>query len=64
MLVFKRRNIKCHFICVGDRGQGLVEYALILFLIAVVVFLAVLGFGSHLNDTYEVINKNVSNAVK
>ncbi|TSK09025.1 MAG: Flp family type IVb pilin [Geobacter sp.] len=45
-------------------GQGLVEYALILFLVAVTVFLAVLGFGNRVNDTYEVINSSVANTIK
>ncbi|TGU72318.1 Flp family type IVb pilin [Geomonas terrae] len=45
-------------------GQGLVEYALILLLVAVAVFLAVQGFGSRVNDTYEVINSSVANTIK
>ncbi len=45
-------------------GQGLVEYALLLLLIAVAVFLGVLGFGNRLNATYEVINSSVTCSIK
>jgi len=38
------------------RGQGLVEYALILVLIAVVVILAVALFGQSLANLYDYIN--------
>ncbi len=38
-----------------ERGQGLVEYALILVLIALVVIAAVELFGATLNTTFETI---------
>jgi len=40
---------------VEERGQGLVEYALILVLIAIVVIAAVELFGTTLNNTFEMI---------
>lgn len=46
------------------RGQGLVEYALILLLIAIVVFAMLTTFGRQLNNTYETINSSVQNAGK
>ncbi|WP_119065170.1 Flp family type IVb pilin [Aggregatilinea lenta] len=36
-----------------DEGQGLVEYALILILVAAVVIIGVLAFGSELKDYYD-----------
>ena len=44
---------------VEERGQGLVEYALILVLIAIVVLLAVQLFGTTLNNTFEMINNRM-----
>ena len=44
---------------VEERGQGLVEYALILVLIAIVVLLAVQLFGTTLNNTFEMINNRL-----
>lgn len=46
----------------NNKGQGLVEYALILVLIAIVVFAALQMFGGQLNKTYETINSGVTNA--
>ncbi|WP_224982593.1 Flp family type IVb pilin [Geomonas agri] len=46
----------------NNKGQGLVEYALILVLIAIVVFAMVSGLGVKLSNTYETINSSVSNA--
>ena len=37
-------------------GQGLVEYALILVLIAIVVIVAVRGIGCQANSTFQAIN--------
>lgn len=48
----------------NDRGQGLVEYALVLVLIAIAVFAMVQTMGGQLNTTYEKINTSVENAVK
>jgi len=45
-----------------DKGQGLVEYALILMLIAMVVLVALQLFGVKLNNTYETINSGVTGA--
>lgn len=48
----------------NDKGQGLVEYALILVLIAIAVFAMVTGLGSKVNSTFETINSSVDNAGK
>ncbi len=37
----------------GERGQGLVEYALILSLIALLAVAAVLALGGHLTSAYQ-----------
>ena len=46
----------------NNKGQGLVEYALILMLIAIVVIVALQLFGVKLNNTYENINSGVTSA--
>lgn len=46
----------------NNRGQGLVEYALILMLIAMVVIVALQLFGVKLNNTYENIDSGVTSA--
>ena len=46
----------------NNKGQGLVEYALILMLIAIVVIVALQTFGVKLNNTYENINSGVTSA--
>ena len=43
-----------------ESGQGLVEYALILVLIAIVVLVAVQLFGTTLNNTFEMINNRLA----
>jgi pilus assembly protein Flp/PilA len=40
----------------NERGQGLIEYILILVLIAVVVLIIITGLGGTVNDTYSAIN--------
>lgn len=49
-------------ITMNNKGQGLVEYALILMLIAIVVIVALQLFGVKLNNTYENINSGVTSA--
>jgi len=44
------------------QGQGLVEYALILALIAIVVIVGLGFFGQQLNNTFEKVNCNVYDA--
>lgn len=43
----------------GRKGQSLVEYALILALIAVVAILVLKGIGTNVNKTLESINSNL-----
>jgi pilus assembly protein Flp/PilA len=45
----------------GRKGQSLVEYALILALIAVVAILVLKGIGGHVNNTLQAINTNLPN---
>jgi pilus assembly protein Flp/PilA len=60
----KKLSTKIIQLVKNNKGQGLVEYSLILVLIAIVVF-ATLGFlGVQLNGTYETINSGVTNAGK
>lgn len=47
-----------------SRGQGLVEYALLLVLITMVVFAMVVIFGQHLGNTYELVNSSVPDVGK
>ncbi len=47
-----------------EKGQTLVEYSLLLVLIAVVVVLMVKGVGSTANNTYSKVNSSVSAAVQ
>lgn len=44
----------------SDNGQGLVEYALILVLIAIVVIAAVKGIGVQANSTFSTINSTLT----
>ena len=41
------------------KGQSLVEYALILALIAVVAIVVLQGLGSHVNNTLSTVNANL-----
>ncbi len=43
-----------------ETGQGLVEYALILALVAIVVFAALLILGPVLGNTFSTINKSLT----
>lgn len=45
---------------VDEEGQGLVEYALILVLIAIVVIAALTFLGNKVNDTFQNIGKKLS----
>ncbi len=43
-----------------ERGQGLVEYALILVLVAIVVIAALLILGPIIGNTFSTINQSLS----
>jgi len=62
MHYFKTILTKFPLTLTNNKGQGLVEYALILVLIAIVVFAALQLFGVNLNNTYESINSGVTSA--
>jgi pilus assembly protein Flp/PilA len=44
----------------SEKGQGLVEYALILILVAIVVILAVTALGTTTKSMFSDINNNIS----
>jgi pilus assembly protein Flp/PilA len=44
-----------------ERGQGLVEYALIIALVAIVVFAALMILGPVLGNTFSTINNSLQN---
>jgi pilus assembly protein Flp/PilA len=64
MSLCKKARFRLRVALGNDKGQGLVEYALILVLIAIAVFAMVTGLGVKLNSTYETINSGVANAGK
>lgn len=49
------------FIPLTEKGQGLVEYALILVLVAIVVIAALLILGPMIGNTFSDINNSLSN---
>ena len=48
------------FFAIKEKGQGLVEYALILTLVAIVVFVALMLLGPILGETFSLINSSLS----
>ena len=58
----KKLSTQIALLVKNNKGQGLVEYALILMLIAMVVIVALRLFGVKLNNTYEDINSGVTSA--
>ena len=44
----------------AERGQGLIEYALILVLVAIVVFVVLTLLGPTIGNTFSSINKSLS----
>ena len=44
-----------------EKGQGLVEYALILVMVAIVVLIALLVLGPVIGNTFSLINSSLSN---
>ena len=55
----RKMSEKAQGVLRNERGQGLVEYALILVLIAVVVNAAVRGIGNNANQTFSTIGSNM-----
>ena len=49
------------WIATREKGQGLVEYALILVLVSIVVVAALLLAGTRLNDTFEFVQQELAN---
>ncbi len=49
------------FFAPKEKGQGLVEYALILVLVAIVVIAALMILGPIIGNTFSTINQSLSN---
>lgn len=56
---FKHINNRVTHFVKDERGQGLVEYALILVLIAVVVIAAVTTLGSKTNNVFSAVGSSI-----
>ncbi len=54
--LYERVIVRFFTVLRSERGQGLVEYALLLVLIALVVFLMLRGTGQQVNEVYSKIN--------
>lgn len=57
--LFERLNVRLFSVLHSEKGQTLVEYALLLVLIAIVVFLMVQGVGQQTNNVYSKINNQL-----
>jgi len=55
---------KCRKLVSNDKGQGLVEYALILVLIAVVVIAALSTLGTKTNSVFNSVNSSITSGGK
>ena len=53
--------LKSYVVIQSKKGQGLVEYALLLVLIALVVFAMLQGTGREVNKVYSKINSALAN---
>ncbi len=54
--LFEKMIVRFYTVLRSEKGQGLVEYALLLVLIALVVFLMLRGTGQQVNAVYSKIN--------
>jgi pilus assembly protein Flp/PilA len=59
MKLLKKTSRKLMSVLRNERGQGLVEYALLLILIALVVFAMLQGTGRNINNAFSRINSAV-----
>jgi pilus assembly protein Flp/PilA len=57
----KKLGTKAQQIFNSEKGQGLVEYALILVLVAIVVFVGLKALGVQTSTTYSTIKANLTN---
>ena len=63
MLVFAqkyRKEVKIMFFAPQEKGQGLVEYALILVLVAIVVIAVLMLLGPIIGGVFSTINESLS----
>jgi pilus assembly protein Flp/PilA len=56
------KEVKTMLFAPKERGQGLVEYALILVLVAIVVIAALMVLGPIIGNVFSTINDSLSNA--
>ncbi len=54
--LYEKMIVRLFSVVRSEKGQGLVEYALLLVLIALVVFLMLQGTGHQVNNVYSTIN--------
>ena len=57
---FENAFFRVSYVLRSERGQGLVEYGLLLVLIAVVVILMLRGTGEQVNNLYTRINSGLN----
>jgi pilus assembly protein Flp/PilA len=57
---FKKKGVKTMLFSPKEKGQGLVEYALILVLVAIVVIAALMILGPIIGNVFSKINSSLS----
>ncbi len=57
--LYEKMIVRFFTVVRSEKGQGLVEYALLLVLIALVVFLMLEGTGRQVNNTFSKINSGL-----
>ncbi len=57
--LYEKMIVRFFSVVRSEKGQGLVEYALLLVLIALVVFLMLEGTGRQVNNTFSKINSGL-----
>ena len=58
--LYEKVSARCFCILHSEKGQTLVEYGLLLVLIAVVLILMLKGTGQQINQTWSKINSGIS----
>jgi len=60
--IFQKKGVMHMIFFQKERGQGLVEYALILVLVAIVVIAALMVLGPVIGNTFSSINSSITNS--
>jgi len=55
---------KIHLFLKDDKGQGMVEYGLIIALIAIAVIAVLTTMGEHLRDLFTRVNNSLNNSLR